>query len=204
MIARELAICLLGVLSLNAYEPAGVVELNIVSSRGGAVSPGTITVISAGAISFSTGDPRTLSSHPLPFGTYELRFEAQGWKSTSRRILVDRPEVFITLGVVPDDLTIDAAPAPLAVSVRIRTPNICHAGSFLWARLVGVFSGSIQDARLSPTGFALFDPVSYADYALLVLEGGEVRAIQVLTTSKPVTVVDINLSPCRSQTPPGG
>jgi hypothetical protein len=122
----------------------------------------------------------------VPFGTYDLRVEAYAFKTMTVRLVVDRPERWVTvaLSLAPSDRTLER------VVFRIKT----MPGSIenpIWARLVGVYSQVIEEARVDESGRAEF-VVTPSSYVLILLRGRNIcRVIQlntVLSNDRPLVI----------------
>ena len=181
-----------------AASQEGVINLQIKTNFGEAVSPGRITIRSSdGKISLAPADTVQLAATKLPFGAYTVLFESSGWQRAERRISLDRPELLVTIAVIPDSSIIDIENSPVALALHVQPVASCHSQSFLWAKLVALFGDSVSEIKLSVNGFGLFEPIQPGKYEVLIIDNGDVRASLPVVANRPVNQVTIKPAPCR-------
>jgi hypothetical protein len=108
----------------------------------------------------------------VPLGTYDLKVVAVDFKPATRRIVIGQREHWFTvaLSLAPSDRTAESA------RFRVRT-SIGSPENPIWARLVGLYSQVIQDARVKEDGVAEFI-VPSSRYVLFILRGKSVCLMQ--------------------------
>jgi hypothetical protein len=195
---HAILLSLLAVLLQGAETTEGTLELRFVTSFGGPVSPGRITIRKAdGSSVIAAVSSQQLTPQKLPYGSYEITFEAPGWTSKKSIVKIDREKVFVTLAIEADPLIDLGDQGNLAVSVRAQPPASCTRDGVIYAKLVGAFSDFVIETKLSSRGLGLLEPVPPGEYVLIVTDGPKVRAAVPVEMTGPVTVVEAQLRACQ-------
>ena len=135
----------------------------------------------------------------LPYGKYLALYQDNFFSPVSREVVVDQPEALFVLSEPLQNFSgIDTPPLdPFAVSIRVQPVKPCAPGTSLWAKLVGVYSIYSAERKIGPNGFALFDGIDDGSYVLMILDGTQTRAIQLVKTDRKVTTVSITPQDCK-------
>jgi hypothetical protein len=135
----------------------------------------------------------------LPYGKYLALYQDNFFAPISREVIVDRPEALFVLSEPLKNFTgIDTPPSdPFAISVRVQPAKPCAPGTSLWVELVGVYSTYSAERKIGPNGFALFDAIDDGSYVLMILDGTQTRATQLVKTDRKVTTVSITPQDCK-------
>ena len=175
----------------------GKLTIQLVSTYGRKLSGGNLSIHSeTGTLVFSTAiQSQTIVK--VPYGGYVVTFKSEFLKSVSRRVQVDRPDVFVVLATNMAEIVLDGRNEPVSVSIRAVPPSSCIPGGFLWAKLIGVYSDYATERPLGSAGYALFEPLEVGTYIIIVIDGREIRALQPVETRGPITVVNLALSACK-------
>jgi hypothetical protein len=187
----------LGLTAQDAAGDSGTLTAHILSLSGGPLPAGRLSVEDkTGKLLYAArvqGDT-TLS---LPFGDYVVTFESEFIKQVRRIVKVDKKDTFVVIATDMDDIVLDIPHDPVGVTIAVRPPPPCQPGNYLWARLVSVFSGWSMERKITPEGYALFEPVESGVYVVIVVEGKTVRSTQPILTNGPLTSVKVNLDKCQ-------
>ena len=135
----------------------------------------------------------------LPYGKYLALYQGDFFSPVSREVTVDQPEVLFVLSEPLRNFAgIDMPPLePLAISVRVQPAKPCAPGTSLWVKLIGVYSTYSAERKIGPNGFALFDTIDDGPYVLMIVDGTQVRALQVVKADRKVTTVSITPQDCK-------
>jgi hypothetical protein len=194
------AVSFAGVL-LNAQSlgPAqGIISVRIVSTLGGKVSPGRLTISANGGRVYSA-DVSQETTIRLAYGDYNLDFTSRAWKPIHRTIRIDKPETFMTLGTDLESDVLETRGTPLIISAKVSPYEVCSPDGELVAKLVGVFSDSVVERKIGPYGLVKFDPVEIGAYVIIIVDGEHIRAVQAVRTVAPTTALNIALHDCKEE-----
>lgn len=135
----------------------------------------------------------------LPYGKYLALYEGNFFSPVSREVIVDQPEaLFVLSEPLKNFAGIDAPPLdPFFISVRVQPVKPCAPGTSLWAKLVGVYSTYSAERKIGPNGFALFDAIDDGPYVLMIVDGTQTRAIQLVEADRKVKTISITPQDCR-------
>ena len=173
------------------------VTVKIVDNRGAAIPSGTLSIRSGDGAAIYSAQVRSTVSLDLPYGRYVVSFETEFFRPVRREVTINQREELIVLATHMDRVVLDVRHDPISVSLHVTPGTACSDDGILWARLVGVFSDYSAVRRVSPMGFALFEPVEFGTYTVLIVDGSAVRATKIFDTTRSVTVVDVPLSECK-------
>jgi hypothetical protein len=196
---RGLLLCFCGVISngQSGGRKDATLTVRIVSRFGGAMPGGRLSIRSRNGVFAYEAGVKSEISVSLPYGEYLVSFRGDFLAPVERGVTVDRPECFTVLATDMDRVVLDVKHDSVSISVRVQPATSCAGGGLLWAKLAGVFSDDSSERRIGSAGFALFDPVEAGTYVLVIVDGPEVRAAQVVVTSGPTTVANVALAPCK-------
>lgn len=173
-----------------------VLTVLITTPSGGKTSSGALSIRSTnGSTVFSTTTAEGATVR-IPYGEYVITFGGEFLADIQRAVSVNRPDCFVVLAAEMSYIVLDLPHDPVSVSIKIESPSSCTPGGLLWARLIGVYSSHLVERRIASGGYALFEPLSPGTYAVLIVDGEQVRAFRTIRTWGPVTVVTIPLSSC--------
>jgi hypothetical protein len=134
---------------------------------------------------------------PLPYGSYLVKYEGDGFASATRRLTVDRLDQLVVFTEFLEDYRIIVEPPPPGgITMKVHPMKSCTPNGTLWAKLVAVYSDYSQERKLSSYGFALFEPVNHGTYVLMIVDRDRVRATRVVSTIANLTSLDIALEDC--------
>lgn len=171
----------------------GTLTVNLTDTRGLKMPPGTLSIKSSeGKVVFAAAAEGQAIAH-LPYDRYTVEFES-AWSSMVRReVVIDKPDCFLELAstFVPE-----GGNMPGSISIKIDQTRSCTADGFLWAKLVAVYSQDAMERRISPGGYALFEPVEAGSYVVIVVDGAKIRATLPLVTTREITTATLTLSAC--------
>lgn len=158
---------------------------------------GTLSITSVGAprIVFQQSVKGGITTS-VPYGRYLITFSDDFLLPMKREVKVDRPETFVTLVTRTNEFNDLGLGKPTSVSIRLQPAKACSTDGYLWAKMVGVYADYSAERKVSPAGFALFEPIYYGQYLLMVIDGGRVRATQMIEPTGPITMIDIRLPVC--------
>lgn len=134
-----------------------------------------------------------------PYGKYLALYQDAIYSPVSREVIVDQPEALFVLTEPRKNVAgIDSPPLdPFAFSIRVQPVKPCAPGTSLWAKLVGVYSTYSAERKVGSNGFALFDGIDDGSYVLMILDGAQTRAIQLVKTDRKITTVSITPQDCK-------
>jgi hypothetical protein len=116
----------------------------------------------------------------------------------SRELTIDQPEALFVLSEPFNNFVSDlTSPQPFAISIKVQPVKPCAPGGSLWAKLVGVYSTYSSERKIGPNGFALFDAIDDGQYLLMIVDGTQIRATQLVKTDRKVTTVSITPQDCK-------
>jgi hypothetical protein len=121
----------------------------------------------------------------IAYGTYKMRFYADGFYSVEREVRVFQPEVWSVVA-----LTLGNEGGPQTSSVSGKILNTGPSVSNIRIRLSGVYSGDIMDAVVDNSGSFALTKGPNGVYSLVATEDDkilDVRTIKVPTTG-PVVI----------------
>jgi hypothetical protein len=181
----------------QTQEKKGTLTISVTDNRGARIPAGRLSISSPdGSIKYSS-EFQNLGAISLPYGRYIVSFKTDFFQMVSREVLINQPECFMALAAHMDRVVLDIPHDPISVSVRIKPEASCSPGGFLWAKIIGIFSDYEAERRFGPSGFALFEPVEFGKYQIIVIDGTSVRASSSFETGSSVTAIDLPLSPCK-------
>jgi hypothetical protein len=158
---------------------------------------GYLTVRSADAIILEHRPvDRRAVTLSVPYGKYTVTFEGGTVRPRTREMVVDRSEVLLVLGTrVSDVVGHFADSVPTGISIRVNPSRKCSQGP-IWAKVIGVFSDYSAERTVNSYGYALFEPVEPGQYMVLVMEGPQVRAKQLVTVVGKTLTAEVQLDEC--------
>lgn len=185
--------------SFGQTEPpkSSSVTFEFVSNRGGAPLSGRFVIDSSNGRVYDAKVTQEVTVR-LPYGKYLVLYEDSIYSPVSREVRVDQPEAFFVLSEPLNNFVSDEADGkPSAISVRVQPIQTCSPGGALWAKLVGVYSAYSAERKIGPNGFALFDAIDDGQYLLMIVDGAEVRATQLVKTDRKITTVSVTPQECK-------
>jgi hypothetical protein len=180
----------------QAEHEQGALTINLTDRSGLKVSRGSLSIKSSeGRIVYTAAAEGQVVVH-LPHGRYTVEFENE-WSPVVRRdVVIDKQDCFVELAstFVPE-----GGNQAGSISIKVDPSTSCTVNGSLWAKLVGVYSQDAMERRISPVGYALFEPVEGGSYVVIVIDGSKVRATVPIITTRPITTATLTLSPCESK-----
>lgn len=174
----------------------GVLALNFTDTRGLKITSGVLSIASSEGKLVYRSEVGSRAVVRLPYGRYEVTFDAESFRSAHRDVVIDKPECFVVMAsaFVPEG----KGPSG-SISIKVEPAISCVGEGPLWAKLVGIFADVTEQREISTAGFALFDPVDAGAYVVIVVDGSRVRATLPISTTRMVTTATLDLSPCLSK-----
>jgi hypothetical protein len=134
----------------------------------------------------------------LPYGKYLAFYQDTIYSPVSREVIVDQPEALFVLTEPLRNVVSDfSSPDPSAIGVRVQPVKPCTPGRSLWAKLVGVYSTYSAERKIGPNGSALFDELDDGSYVLMIVDGTQTRAVQLVNADRRITTVSITPQDCK-------
>ncbi len=102
----------------------------------------------------------------IPYGTYRLKLRQVGFESAVRWVAVKQPVVWVVMG-----LTVGALGSPMSYPLSAMVRGLPSGTEDLWARLMGLYSGAVFDAKVSTSGEFVIDGIPQDHYVLVIRAG---------------------------------
>jgi hypothetical protein len=182
-------------LGQNQTTDHGRLSIKLLDYSGREVSA-TLSIASADTRVIFQQNVKGGATTDVPYGSYLISLSDDFLLPAKREVNVDHPETFVTLVTRINEFNDLGLGAPTSVSIRLQPAKSCSADGYIWVKMVGVYADFSAERKVSPGGFALFEPIYYGQYLLLVLDGGRVRTTQILDPKGKVTTIDIRLPDC--------
>lgn len=177
----------------------GRLTVYLTTAFGGEISGGQLSIKDdGGALVYSHDmyDVKGLATVTLPYGTYSVSYNGPLWLPAQRNVVVDQSVCFLVLALPWGGMELGMPQEPTAISLKVRPQGSCTAGGVLWAKLVDTRSDYARERRIEWNGGALFDSLDYGDYVVVVVDGKQVRGLQHISPTGPVSLLEIALSGC--------
>lgn len=186
----------------NRISPMSEVTVKIVSNLGNQVSEGRLIILKDdGSVAFSQTVAKE-ATVTLEYGKYLATFETRYWQKAVQEIIVDQPTFFVIMPIF--EVAVLTPIFPTSFSVKVQPQTICSGESYLWAKLVGIYSHFVREERIgpigySPVGYARFHDIVDGRYMIMIVDGNQVRASKVVTAARPDAVFEFALPACPAQ-----
>ena len=112
----------------------------------------------------------------VPFGAYKLTVMAPGLESTSIRLLVDQPQVWIPVALSLGSITPNRPEASLTVTVS--TPIRAHPSA--WIKASELYSNGSKNAQCDQQGHCRITNLRPGRYAIFAFDGGKLLSIRTI------------------------
>ncbi|MFZ0634258.1 MAG: hypothetical protein WA755_09805 [Candidatus Acidiferrales bacterium] len=108
----------------------------------------------------------------IPFGIYKLRVEAEGFWSAEKEVRVFQPDTWAIVGLELGMGKLEGGLSTYELSGSLR--NLGSSEPAVWARLSGVFSQTVVDAKVSDSGNFAIAGMPQGLYVLVITQGGKI------------------------------
>ena len=176
----------------RAAEGVSDVHIRVVNGFGWAVPGATVKVIDLWNRRDVTEVFGDFSASRLPYGEYRVSAQSPRWITEERTVIVDRPQLDITIGMRPSPVG-DPVPAWEDFEVRGRVIGGASAEEELWIEFVPLYlSGTVRTSVSASGGFNI-ERVPAGAYLVVLMRGNRPLGAVPVQVKADTGLVEISI-----------
>lgn len=169
--------------------PAGSVHVNVVDTFGGSLTGAQIQLLNERRVPVEVRFSNYNASG-VPYGSYRLRVRVAGFATAEEPFHLQVADAFLTvaLEVSPPEGPPERGTVAGSLAPKSEGFETC------WVRITGTFMRFVSDARVTKSGYFLFEDVPLGTYVLMVFRDNTLIQTSQMEVRKRYNNVTITVS----------